>query len=36
MGSIFCNSSHFIGIGTVAEIVGLAEKTDAIVLPIKF
>ena len=36
VGSIFSNSSHLIGIETVAEIVGLAEKTDAIVLPIEF
>ena len=34
VGSTLCKSSHLTGIDTVAGIVGLAEKTDAIVLPI--
>jgi len=34
--SMLCKSSHLTGIDTVAEIIGLTEKTDAIVLPIEF
>ena len=36
VGRIFDKSSHLTGMDTVAETVGLAEKTDAIVLPMAF
>jgi hypothetical protein len=35
-GKMFSNSSHLTGIDTVAEIDGLAEKTEAIVFPLAF
>jgi hypothetical protein len=36
VGTIVCYFSHLKGIDTVAEIVGVAEKIDAMVFPLAF